>query len=111
MITIDVKLALICLVLIAVFVLLIFLIVLVKNAITTIKNVNKITEDAAVITAIAKEKTVDINDLLSDFKSAGQDLVEAIKGKKNLLGAIANLAKAGASVVAYVKSKTSDEEF
>ena len=104
-ITIDLKALLICLVLIAVFVLLIFLIVLLKNAITTIKNVNKITADAAVITNIAQERTTDLNSIIVNLKDAIGDVSAAIKGKQGLIGALTNLGKAAASVVAYMKSK------
>ena len=104
-ITINVKDHLIGLVLIALIVLIIFLIVLVKHTIDTIKNAKKITSDASIITDIAAQKTVDLNEMLGDVKKAIADLSTAIQGKQGLIGAVMNLGKATASVIAYMKNK------
>jgi cell division protein FtsB len=67
MITIDVKYTLICLVLIALFVLLIYLAVLAKNLITTVKNANKVIEDASVVSGIASDKATELDDIVGDL--------------------------------------------
>jgi len=110
MITIDVKYTLICLVLIALFVLLIYLAVLAKNLITTVKNTNKVIEDASVVSGIASDKATELDDIVGDLTGAVNDVTKAMKGNQSLIGALTNMAKAIASTVSYVKSGTGTDD-
>lgn len=110
MITIDVKYTLICLVLLALFVLLVYLAVLAKNLITTVKNANKVVEDAAVVSGIASDKATQLDDIVGDLSSAVDDITKAMKGNQNLIGALTNMAKAVASTVSYVKKGNDPDE-
>ena len=105
MITINVKSALVYLVLIALFVLLIYLIVLAKNLVKTVHHLNDITEDASKITGVAAARTADINDIITDVQKAAADISAAVKGHQGILAAGANFAKAAANAVEYVKDR------
>jgi uncharacterized protein YoxC len=109
MITIDVKYTLICLVLIALFVLLIYLVVLAKNLITTVKNANKVIDDASVVSGIASDKATELDDIVGDLSGAVDDITKAMKGNQNLIGALTNMAKAIASTISYVKKGSGDD--
>lgn len=110
MITIDLKYTLICLVLIALFVLLIILAKLALNLISTLKNVDKILEDTSVISGVASDKASQVDGIVGDFSSALGDVTGAMKGNQNLIGAITNMAKAISSTVSYFKA-TGDDDY
>ena len=97
-IDIDIKTALIYLLLVAAVVLVCFLIVAVKNLVTTIKNVNKILEDASVVSSVAAEKSLEINDMIGNIQAAVADVSSAVKGDSSTFGAVANVAKTAASL-------------
>ena len=48
-------------------------------------------EDAGTITSIAASKSTDLSSILGDVKSAVQDVTEAVKGNRNLIGAVTNI--------------------
>lgn len=104
MIQIDVKTGLICLVLIALLVLIIVAIVLVIHAITAVKNLNKVTDDASTITGIAATKATEIDGAIGNLGEQMNDLTKAIKGNQNFIGAAANVGKAVASSMSYIRS-------
>ncbi|MGN0658858.1 MAG: hypothetical protein ACI4LA_04560 [Emergencia sp.] len=109
-VTIDVKSALIFLLLAALIVLVVYLIIIARNLVKTIKETNKILEDASVISGVAAEKSVQIDGIVSDVQSAVSDLSQAVKGQQNMMGAAANLVKALGSLVAIFKKAADGEE-
>lgn len=111
MITIDLKYTLICLVFVALIILLIFLCVLAKNLITTVKNMNKVIDDASVVSGIASDKAMQVDGIVGDLGSALNDLTAAMKGNQSLVGAMTNVAKAAASTVSYFKSSDPAEYY
>ena len=108
MITIDLKYTLICLVLIALFVLLIILAKLALNLISTLKNVDKILEDASVVSGVASDKASQVDGIVGDLSSAIGDITGAMRGNQNLVGAITNMVKAISSV-SYFKATRDDD--
>ena len=104
MIQIEIKTALIYLLLVAAVVLVCYLIVVVKNLVTTIKNVNKILEDASVVSGVAAEKSLEVNDMIGDLQAAIADVSSAVKGDSSTFGAVANVAKTAASLKNLFKS-------
>lgn len=104
MITIDVKTALLYLLLVAAIVLVGYLIVVVKNLVTTIKEVNQILADAAVVSGVAAEKAVQLDEVVGDVQSAVADLSQAMKGEQSTVGAVSNFAKAVGSLISIFKS-------
>ena len=103
-IDIDIKTALIYLLLVAAVVLVCYLIVVVKNLVTTIKNVNRILEDASVVSGVAAEKSLELNDMISNVQAAVADVSSAVKGDAGTFGAVANVAKTAASIKNLFKS-------
>ncbi len=110
MITIDLKYTLICLVLIALFVLLIILAKLALNLISTLRSVDRILEDTSVVSGVVSDKASQVDEIVGDLSSTLGDVTDAMKGNRNLIGAITNMAKAVASAVSYFKS-TGDDEY
>lgn len=104
MITIDVKTALIYILLVAAIVLVGYLIVVAKNLVKTVKGVNKILEDAAVVSSVTAEKATQLDGIVVDVCSAVSDLSQAVKGEQSTIGAISNLAKSAGSLVSIFKS-------
>lgn len=109
MITIDLKYTLICLVLIALFVLLIILSKLALNLISTLKNVDKILEDTSVVSGVASDKASQVDGIVGDLSSAIGDITGAMRGNQNLVGAITNMVKAISSAVSYFKATRDDD--
>ena len=100
MITIDVKAALIYLVLAALIVMVIYLIIIAKNLVKTIKHTNQILEDTTVISGIAADKAKEIDAIIGDVLSAVSDVSNAVKGQQNLIGAVSNIVKSFGSLAA-----------
>ena len=110
MITIDVKDLLICLVLIALVVLLVILCVVAKNLITTVKELNRVLEDATVVSNVAQERTVQFNGIVDDFGIAVGDVTKAMQGNESLVSALANMGRAVGSAVSYFRSDDGDRD-
>ena len=104
MITIDVKTALLYLLLVAAIVLVGYLIVVVKNLVTTLKEVNKILEDVSVVSGVAADKAVQLDSVVGDVQSAVADLSNAMRGEQSTIGAVSNFAKSVGSLAAIFKS-------
>lgn len=102
MITINVKSALICLLFIALIVLVGYMIVIANNLVKTIKETNKILADAAVISSIAADKTVQVSEIVDDVQSTVTDLAQAVKGEQKLVAAVSNIVKAVGNLAAIV---------
>ena len=105
MITIDIKTALIYLLLIAAVVLVCYFIVAVKHLITTIKHLNKVLEDTAVITSVAADRSVEVNGMIDDLQSAVTDVAQAVRGEVGVIGSVANITKAAVSIKELLQSK------
>ncbi|MFQ9893213.1 MAG: hypothetical protein ACLRWH_08635 [Emergencia sp.] len=99
-VTIDVREALIYLLFIASIILVCYLIVIARHLIKTVKQTNKILEDTAVISAIAAEKAVQVDGVITDVQSAVSDVTQAVKGQQNFIGAVTNFIKAVGSLFA-----------
>ncbi len=82
----------------AVLVLLIYCIVFVKNLIPTIKNVNKILEDAQVISGIAAENAKEVDKILGDVSSSVSSISDIIKGNQSVVAALTSLINAVGSL-------------
>lgn len=109
MVTIDVRTALIWLLLAALIVFVIYLTVAVKNLVTTIKKTNKILEDAAVVSEVAAKKAVEVDSIISDVQGAVSSISDAVQGTSTI-GAVANIVKAAGSVASTVKSKEENKK-
>ena len=107
MITIDLKYTLVCLVLIALFVLLIMLAVLVKNLVSTIKNLNKVVDDASTVSKVASDRASQVDGIVGDLG----EVTTAMKGNRSLIGAVTNLAKAVSSMFAYFRDDNRNKDF
>ena len=109
-IDIDIKTALVYLLLVAAVVLVCFLIVAAKNLVTTIKNLNKILEDASVVSGVAAEKSLEVNDMIGNIQAAVADVSSAVIGESSAFGAVANVAKTAASLKNLFKSDKSKKK-
>ena len=110
MITIDIKTALIYLLLVAAVVLVCYLVVIAKNLVTTIKNLNRILEDASVVSGVAAEKSLEVNDMIGNVQMAIADVSNAVKGDASTFGAVANVAKTAASLKHLFKTDKSKKK-
>ena len=103
-ITLDLKTLLIALVLIALIVLIIYVIILVKRLFVTIAHTNKVLEDVEVISAIAAERSQDLDGIITNVSGTVSDLSDAVKGNQSTVSAIASIAKSAASIKGIMSS-------
>lgn len=82
----------------AVLVLIIYCIVFVKNLIPAVKNMNKILENAQVISGIAAENAQEMNKIISDFSSSVGKISDIIKGNQSVVAALTSLVNAVGSL-------------
>ncbi len=110
MITINVKYALLCVLFIAIIILVIYLIIIAKNLVKTIKETNKILQDAAVVSKIAAEKAVQIDGVVDDVQAAVSDLSKAVRGEQNLVATFSNMIKALGPLLAFFRQGTEEKK-
>lgn len=78
----------------AVLVLLIYLIVAVKNLIPVFRSLNRILEDANVISGIAADNAKEVDKIIGDVSSSVSNIASSIKGNQNIVSALSSLIKA-----------------
>jgi uncharacterized protein YoxC len=78
----------------AILVLLVYCIIFVKNLIPAVKNMNKILEDAQVISGIAADNAKEIDKIVGDVSSSVTSLSDVIKGNQSVIAALTSLINA-----------------
>ena len=76
---------------------------LMRNLIVTVKNTNKILEDAQVISGIAAEKSKEIDKIIGDASFTVGKVSDAVKGNQNLISALTSVVNASASLKNLIK--------
>lgn len=104
MVTVDLKVLLICVLLIAATVLLVFLTMAVSNLIKTLKKVNVILDDVQTVTGIVDEKAKETKPVVDDLSSALVNFASGMKGKETSISSLSNLAKSLSSMVSIIKN-------
>ena len=105
-ITFTLKDAGLFLIILAIIILLVYLIIMVRNLIPTIKHTQKLTEDAAAITAIARKRTEEVDGVLDDVKDSVSGVASALKGKESIIKSLSAVAKAISSLIGLFKGET-----
>ncbi len=105
-VTLDLKTLLIALVLIALIVLIIFAILMIKKLLVTLDHANKVLEDVEVVSAIASERSQDVNGIITNVSSTVADLSDAVKGNQGTMSAVASIVKSAASIKGMMSSDT-----
>ncbi|MDF3001908.1 MAG: hypothetical protein K0Q48_2027 [Bacillota bacterium] len=82
----------------AVFVLLVYCIQFVRNLIPTVRNVNKILEDAQVISGIAAENAKEVDKIIGDVSTSVDSISNIIKGNQSVIAALTSLVNAVGSL-------------
>ena len=93
-ITITLEGLLLTLLAVAGIVLLIFLTVLVNNLNKTVKNANRVLEDAKVVSAVTADKAKKVDGLIDSACDSVADVAEALKGNKSVIAAATNVVNA-----------------
>ncbi|MBR0600450.1 hypothetical protein [Sinanaerobacter chloroacetimidivorans] len=78
----------------ALLVLIIYCILFVRSLIPTIKNMNRILEDAQVISSIAAENAQGVNKIIGDVSSSVGSISDIIKGNQSVVAALTSLVNA-----------------
>ena len=74
-----------------------------RGLVITVKNTNKILEDAQVISNIAAEKSKEIDRMVDDVTSSVGKFSEAVKGNQNIVSALTSVVNATASLRNLIK--------
>lgn len=91
-------------------ILLIYLIVLISNLIKTVKNANKVLEDAQVISAIAADKAKKIDGIVDGISDTVSTVVDTVNGNKNIISAATNVVNAAAGLAGMVNRSEKKKE-
>jgi hypothetical protein len=91
MVTLDLKLLLLSLLVIAGVVLIVFITVAVANMIKTLKGVNEILEDVQVMTDIAAERSKQVNEVVDDVVETIKETNVKVRGNKNIIKAASSV--------------------
>ncbi len=84
---------------------LIYAIILLKNLVVSIKHTNKILEDVEEISAVAKKRVGDVDQVIDGVSDSVANVTAALKGKENLIQSLASVGKAITSLVGVIKKK------
>lgn len=108
-ITLDLKTLGWALVIIGLLVLVVFCIIFMKNLIVTIRHMNQILEDTERISAIAAERTEQVNEAVGDVSESLSQVAEIIKGNQSITSALSSIVNALASLKNLVSRKAKDK--
>lgn len=97
MITISVKYTLICLVLLALLALLVILCIVAVNLITTVKELNKVLDDAGVVSEVAAGTANQVDGIVTNLGTTASH-IRSSASDVGVVGAVSNVAKAVSSV-------------
>lgn len=103
MITLDLKTLLISILLICIIVFVIYLTMVMKNLIVTLKNANKVLEDANVVSSIVADKASRSEVALDKVLDACDSFSNAVKNEEGLMAVFGSIAKAVSSVASLFK--------
>ena len=104
-VTLDLKTVLIALVLIALIVLIIYAILLIKKLMVTLTKTDQVLDDVEVVTAIAAERSQDVDSIITNVSGTVADLSDAVKGNQGTMSAIASIVKSAASIKGIMSEK------
>ena len=104
-ITLDLKALGWALIVIGVLVLIVFCIVFMKNLIVTIKHTNRILEDTEKISAIAAERTEEVDGVIGNVTESIGGLEDVIKGNQSVIEALTSIINALGSLKNLVNRK------
>ncbi|MDR1272298.1 MAG: hypothetical protein LBK04_04840 [Clostridiales Family XIII bacterium] len=113
MVTLDLKLLLLSLLIIAGVVLIVFITVAVANMIKTLKGVNGILADVQVMTDIAAERSKQVNEVVDDVVETIKETNVKIRGNKNIIKAassVGSLIMAIKNIAAAAEKEKAEEE-
>lgn len=83
---------------VAILILLFYCIRLVKNLIPTVKTLNRILEDANVISGIAVESTQEVQKIVGDVTTSVSSVADIIKGNQSVIAALTSIINALSSL-------------
>jgi hypothetical protein len=86
-------------------VLIIFLIVMVGNAIRTLKSMTRVLQDVEVISAIAAERTKDLDGVIENVAESVSTVASNLKGKNGLLSTISSVISLLTSLKGFAARK------
>ncbi len=109
-ITITLEGLLLTLLAVAGIVLLIFLTVLVNNLNKTVKNANRVLEDAKVVSAVTADKAKKVDGLIDSACDSVADVAEALKGNKSVIAAATNVVNAATNLAGMAKNAGKKKE-
>ncbi len=109
-ITLDMKTLGMALIIIGLLVLIVFCIVFVKNLIITIQHTNQILKDAEKISAIAAERSEQVDGLVGDVAESVGQVTDAIKGNQSIPAALTSLVNAVTALKNLVTGKDNKKE-
>ncbi len=104
-ITMDLKTLGWALIIIGLLVLIVFGIVFMRNLIITIQHTNRILQDAEKISAIAAERSEQLDGLVGDVSESVGQVTEMIKGNQSIVSALTSIVNAVTSLKNLVTSK------
>lgn len=109
MITLDLRTLLVSILLIAIIVFVVYLTIAMKNLIITLKNANKVLEDANVVSSIVADKATRSEVALDKVLDACDSFSNAVKGEEGVMAVLGSIAKAITSIASLFKKDKEED--
>ncbi len=109
-ITLTLKDLIIIAIAVCVIILIVQCIRLIGNLIQTVKKTNDILDDSAVISAIAAERTKEVNEAIGDATETVRTFVTTLKGQQSTIAALTTVINFAASMRNILSSGSSNTE-
>ncbi len=90
---------------VALLVLIIYLIVLAAKAITSLKKLDEVLDDAKRVTAVCAERVEKVDGVLDGVEESVTTVVDTLKGNQSVIAAATHVADATSSIVGFVHGK------
>ena len=110
MITLDVKVVLLCAMLVALIILIIYLIMLVKKLFKTVDRLDKVLDDSGVVSAHAATWSDELDGVITDVSSTVSNISHDLNDNSGLIKTATNVGKAASSVVSFLQDKSGDSD-
>lgn len=88
----------------------IYVVLVIKDLLVTAKSINKITEDADVITEFRERRAPDFDGIKSDVKMSADGIACALKGEESKIEAASSVISGVASLIGVFTGRPKSEE-
>ena len=107
---ISIKSLFLIVLIICIIIFVIYAILVIKDLLVTAKSINKISEDAGVVSEFRERRSPDFEDVKGDVKMSAGGIASALKGEESKIEQVASVISGIASLIGVFTGRPKSEE-